>query len=384
MRKGIFWLVVVLLCLALPLAACGGQEQPPAEDTPEDTAAGDAATLATRTVTDSAGNQVIIPAEVERVAIISTLPLASVYCMLTDDVEKLVGITPSSKRAAVNSMLVEIAPGLADIYTDFASGDTVNVEAVVSLAPDVVFYNTLNQADTQAATQLTELGIACIGVNPQAEGGDTITTFAAWVTLLGEVLDEQLQAEEIVAYGREVQEMVTERVSAIPEAERKSALILGNYTESAIMAAGKPFGRYWLSAIGAVNVAAELEQPLVQVNLEQIYEWDPDVIFLNSFSAFTAADILNSTAVAGHDWSGLTAVETGEVYKMPLGVYYWFPPCSDSPLALQWLAQHLYPDYFTDLDMDATIRDYYSRFYGLELTDEQLDSIYNPPPESAY
>ena len=102
-----------------------------------------------------------------------------------------------------------------------------------------------------------------------------------------------------------------------------------------------------------------------------------------SFSPFTAEEVATGNAIPGHDWSGLTAVRNGELYKMPLGMYYWFPPCSDSPLSLQWLAQKLYPELFEDLDMDAEIKDFYQRFYGVTLTDEDLNTLYNPPAESA-
>ena len=40
-------------------------------------------------------------------------------------------------------------------------------------------------------------------------------------------------------------------------------------------------------------------------------------------------------------------------------------------------------DRFSDIDMDAEIKEYYSRFYGIELTDEDLEKLYNPPAESA-
>ena len=38
---------------------------------------------------------------------------------------------------------------------------------------------------------------------------------------------------------------------------------------------------------------------------------------------------------------------------------------------------------FEDLDIEQEIKDYYSGFYGLELTDDQVDLILNPTPESA-
>ena len=289
------------------------------------------------------------------------------------------GLTPSSKNAAVNSFLNRVAD-LEDVSTAFA-GETVNVEEVMNLEPDVVFYNSSAPADCAAVEKLEALGVPCVGFTTTISS--TIETLNVWATQVGQVLGTEMQADEIVSYGKEVEKMVMDRVSQIPEAERRSALILANYNSSAISAAGATFGRYWLATIGADNVAIELEQKVNPVSLEQIYEWDPEVLFLNSFSAFTAEDLMNNTAIPGHDWSGLTAVQNGDVYKMPLGMYYWFAPCSDSPLALQWLAKHLYPELFEDIDMDAEIKDYFQNFYGVTLTDEDLNTLYNPPAESA-
>ena len=336
--------------------------------------------VTSRIVVDDTGREIEVPAEINRIVIMSTMPLASVYCMAGGDPDKLVGLTPSSKNAAVTSFLNRVAD-LEDVSTAFAQGETVNVEELMNLEPDVVFYNTGAPADVTAVEKLETLGIPCVGFSTAIES--TIETVSTWATQIGQVLGTEMQAGEIVAYGKEVEKMVMDRVSTIPEAERRSALILTNYTPASIIAAGSTFGRYWLATIGADNVAIGIEPKVSPVSLEQIYEWDPDVIFLNSFSAFTAEDVANGTAVPGHDWTGLTSVQNGEFYKMPLGMYYWFPPCSDSPLSLQWMAQKLYPELFEDLDMDAEIKDFFQRFYGVTLTDEDLNTLYNPPAESA-
>ena len=338
----------------------------------------------THTVTDGKGNEVEVPNKIERVAIISSMPLASVYCMVAGDNQKIVGLTAASKNAAVNSFLTRIVDDLDEISTDFSKDGSVNVEEVLLLEPDVVFYNTNNASDCEAVEKLKNMGIACVGFSTTIGDNNTVGTFQAWVKLLGEVLGESLQADAIVKYGEDVQKMVADKVAALSDEERKSAIILSNYANNTITCAGSTFGRYWLGAIGAENPSTGLETPTAEVNLEQLYQWDPEVIFLNSFSAYTAEDILNNTAGEGQDWSGITAVKNGKVYKMPLGMYYWFPPCSDSPLALQWLAKNLYPELFSDLDMDAVICDYYSEFYGIELTEEDLNTLYNPPAESAW
>ena len=366
------------VCIVGTMAACGS---PAGESSSGENAQVSSGDTAMRTVTDNGGNEVTVPSEINRIAIISTMPLASVYCMVGGDASKIVGLTPSSQNAAVTSLLNRVAPELADVSTAFAQGDTPNVEEIVGLNPDVVFYNLSAAEDVAAVEQLQKMGIPCVGFSTGISS--TIDTISKWAELLGDVLGKETQADDIVAYGRKVETMVKERVASVPESERKSALILTNYTESSIVAAGNTFGQYWLHTIGAEDVADEIDQAVSPVNLEQVYEWDPDVIFLNSFSAFTADQIINSTAVDGQDWSGLTAVKNKEVYKFPLGMYYWFPPCSDSPLALEWLAKNLYPDLFEDIDMEQEIKDYYSKFYGITLTDEDIDTIYNPPASSA-
>ena len=111
--------------------------------------------------------------------------------------------------------------------------------------------------------------------------------------------------------------------------------------------------------------------------MEQVYEWDPDIIFITNFSPYQPDDLYNNT-IDGNDWSNVTAVKNQQVYKFPLGMYRWFPPASDTPLVLKWLATKIQPDLFKDMDMDQEIKDYYEKYYNVTLTDEDLQKIYNP------
>jgi iron complex transport system substrate-binding protein len=40
-----------------------------------------------------------------------------------------------------------------------------------------------------------------------------------------------------------------------------------------------------------------------------------------------------------------------------------------------YLAKTFHPDKFTDIDMVQETKDFYSKFYGYELTDEQANKI---------
>ena len=119
-----------------------------------------------------------------------------------------------------------------------------------------------------------------------------------------------------------------------------------------------------------------------EINMEQVYEWDPDMIFITNFSPYLPEDFY-SNSIEGHDWSNVKAVKEEKVYKFPLGMYRWFPPASDTPLVLQWLAKTIQPELFSDLDMDTKIREFYKTHYHVDLTDDDLEKIYHPTREAS-
>ena len=115
--------------------------------------------------------------------------------------------------------------------------------------------------------------------------------------------------------------------------------------------------------------------------MEQIYEWNPDVIIITTFSQTMPEDLYNNT-VPGQDWSNVKAVREGRVYKEPIGVYRWFPPSGDAPLMLKWMSETLYPDLF-DYDMEAEIKAYYNEFYSYDISDDQVKGVLSSNPEAA-
>ena len=138
------------------------------------------------------------------------------------------------------------------------------------------------------------------------------------------------------------------------------------------------FGQWWADAIGAVNVANELTTDnSVTVNLEQVYDWNPDIIFMTNFNTFQPDDLYNNT-VGTYDWSGIQAVQNQSVYKMPLGMYRSYTPGIDTPITLLWMAKTTYPTFFEDIDVTQRAIDYYETVFGVTLTPEQVETIFAP------
>ena len=345
-------------------------------------ATGNAETAApqTRTIVDHNGNEVVIPAEINRIIISGILPLPSVYCLFEGDASKLVGMHPSSMAAARNSILPYIMPDVVNVNTSFATSDGINIEEVIALEPDVVFYNATTTSEYE---MYKNAGIPAVGFSTTNWNWNCIETFNGWVELLGEVLQQEDKVDGIVEYGRQVEQFITSRIAEAGDIERPDCLVLFRYNNGVInTSGGNFFGQYWITSAGGNNVAKDLKGT-PQINMEQIYEWNPDKIFITNFSPVLPQDLYDNV-IEGQDWSNVKAVQNGEVYKYPLGMYRWFPPASDTPLVMLWMAKHVQPELFEDVDMDQEIRDYYQRFYNIEVTDEILEKIYNPSRDAAY
>lgn len=332
-----------------------------------------------RTIVDHTGAEVTLPADMDRIVISSILPLPSVYCLFRGSCEDIIAMHPSSMAAAENSYLATVFPEITEIDTSFVENGEVNIEQLLSLDPDVVFYSAAN---TEERALYDNAGIPAVGFSTQLSDYDCVETYADWIQLLGEIYGEQDTANEIIEEGRKVASDIKAVTDNIPDEDKPKVLILFNYANGIIKTSGSNFfGQYWIETGGGINVAEELSGT-AEINMEQIYEWDPDIILITNFSAYLPEDLYNNT-IEGHDWSNVKAVKEGKVYKYPLGMYRWFPPASDTPLVLKWMAKTLQPELFADMDLDADIKDYYSKYYGVTLTDEDIQNIYNPAREAS-
>ena len=368
--------VIVGAAMILGAVGCGNSA---AENTTQENTEAVSEGSGTRTIVDHTGAEVEIPETLDRIVISSILPLPSVYCFFRGSSEGLIGIHPSSMAAAENSYLTTVYPEITELDTSFVENGEINVEQLMQLEPDVVFYSAAN---TDEREMYDNAGIKAVGFSTTLSDYNTIETFANWIDLLGQIFGESEKAQEIIKYGRSVEAEILEKTSALKDEEKPKVLVLFNYGDGTITTSGSNFfGQYWIESAGGINVAEELSGQ-AEINMEQIYAWNPDIIFITNFSSVLPEDLYNN-AIEGNDWSQVSAVQNKQVYKFPLGMYRWFPPSSDTPLALMWLAKTIQPEVFEYIDMDGEIKDYYAKYYNVELTDSDVQTIYNPAREAA-
>ena len=328
-----------------------------------------------RTIIDHDGKSVTIPNQVNRVLVASVFPLPSVLTVFLGSPEKLVGIPPASLGAAKAGLLGEIFPEFLNIPTNFLANNEINVEEVLKLNPDLIFTGSIDQ---KVKEELENAGISTVTVSANNWNYNILETYDAWIELLSEIFPEAAKKDKVSEYSKKVHELIQSRVANIPDEQKKKGLFLFQCNDKSIVTSGKLFfGQSWCDLTGAKNVAEEIgaENSNAVVNIEQIYQWDPDVILITNFTPQTPEDLYNNKGP--YDWSPLSAIKNKNVYKMPLGTYRSYTPSADTPVTLYWMAKTIYPELFEDIDIIKEVKSYFKEMYSIELTDEQIERMYN-------
>ena len=372
-------MMLTVVCTGLTACSSGGSDSSAGSESSEDadTAGTDEnASADTHIVVDHGDNEIEVPNEINRIVVCDILPLPSVLTVFFDSADKIVGMSQPSLTAAQNGLLGELYPEILNVETGFIDGSTVNTEELMKLEPDVVFYSASN---AELGEQLRNAGFAAIAISVNKWNYNCIETLNNWISLLSEIFPDNDKTAVVQEHANASYELVQERVKDLDDSERARAFFLFQYDDTTLLTSGANFfGQWWCDAIGAINVANELTTDnSVAVNMEQIYEWNPDLIFITNFNTSTPDDLYNNT-VGTYDWSPVAAVQNKNVFKMPLGMYRSYTPGADTPVTLLWMAKTAYPELFSDIDITEEAKSYYQEVFGIELTDEQVENIFNP------
>jgi len=327
-------------------------------------------------VTDMNDREVAVATDYDSV-VLTALPLPSIYAITGAPIEYLTGVHPGSTSATENSIMGAMYPELIGVKDDFIDGLEINVEELLTIDPDVVIY--WGEYEDQYNT-FKSVNIPAIGVQGVADG-NVLETLRVWLDIMGKAFGTSGSVDEVFDYAKAAQDEVNAKLADLKDEEKPRVLYLYNHSKEQISVSGSNFyGGYWIDAAGGQNVAAEIEA-FGDVNMEQIYAWDPEIIVITTFTETMPEDLYNNT-IDGQDWSKVSAVKNGKVYKEPLGAYRWYVPTGDTPLMYKWMAQVVHPELF-DYDMVKEIQDYYKSFYNYDVTDDQADGILKANPEAA-
>ena len=344
-RKKALCLIIVLLLVFSGFGGCAGMS---------------AGTANTKVVTDILGREVTIPKDPQRIV---CLYAATAHMMtLAGETEKIIGAPGGIKR---DILLRTKYPDIVNISSPAQEG-TINAEEIVRINPDLVLVRRNIVDSVSESEKLDKLGLPYVVVDFYS-----IDDIKKSVEIVGEIFNKQEIATKYTAYMDETLAFVDERLEGLNENEKVS---LYHTTNDALKTdAEGSLGDEITRRAGVINVSVQdgpdTESQTKDTTLEQIYIWDPDAIIANEYYA---VDYI----MMNDKWSGLSAVKNGQVFSLPLGISRWCHQGSIEPhMAVLYIAWHFYPERFSDIDMEETIKDYYTRFFELDIDDELVERI---------
>ena len=320
-----------------------------------------ASAQARRTVVDDAGRKVRVPERSARV--FAAGPPASILVF---------AVAPDALLGWTTPFRPSERPFVAAKYADLpvtgrltGRGNTASVELVLASRPDlIVDYGAINDTYASLADRVQEqTGIPTLLLD------GSFDAIPPSLRMIGTLTGEVAGADALARYARETVDDVAKRVATVPAAKRPR-LYYGRGPQGLSTGLAGSINLEVIDKLGAVNVAASMGRGgLVQVSLEQVLAWNPEVIVTTdpTFFASVRRDPL---------WATVDAVKTRRIHLAPADPFGWidFPPSVNRLVGLRWLGRTLYPEAFPD-DLRAHARELYTRLYHQSPTGAQLDRL---------
>ncbi|HYM74038.1 MAG TPA: iron ABC transporter substrate-binding protein [Stellaceae bacterium] len=309
-------------------------------------------------LTDSAGRLVVLPPRVGRVMAASPTAEVLVYALAPD---KLVGWTRARPQGALPARYARL-PVVGRLA---GPNPTATAATVTRVHPDlIVDAGTVTPERAAFADQVT-----------QATGTPYIildNSFARTPTmlrLLGQILGVGEHADDLAAFAEHAINALHGRLLIQPASKRVRVYYGRGPDGLETGLPGSPAAAT-IDEAGAINVAAPLGRgERARVTREQLLQWNPEVIVAEDRSFYDALR-------RDPGWRSLAAVRNKRVYLAPSQPFGWIdePPGVNRLIGLYWLSALLYPGE-TQEDVRGQLQDFYDKFYGVKLSDKQIEAI---------
>lgn len=314
MKRIIKNLTTILIAMAM-IATFTGCTSDNKTDSSSNTQNKAAQTVYPYTVTDSKGKDVVIESEPKKIISVAPSVTELIYALGKGD--ELLGRTDYCDY-----------PEEAKAVQSIGSLTDPNIEKIIELKPDIVIASTHFKDDV--AKKLEDLGIKIVVL----KDSKSIDGAYESINTLGEILNAQDKAQEVVDSNKKKIEVIKEKVK---NAERKKAYYVvgfgktGDYT-----ATGDTFIAEMLNIAGGKNIAQDATG--WKYSLEKIIENDPEYIIISKNF------VLKDQFIATNGYKELSAVKNNKVFEIDDNlVNRQGPRIADG---VEALAKILHPDLF--------------------------------------
>ncbi len=247
-----------------------------------------------------------------------------------------------------------------DGLVQIGKGGNINFETVLATGADLAI---IPERFKDQVEQFEKVGMKVIVALPNEESFDTIRQS---LTLLGKALGATDRANLILSYLDNRIENAQKISSTVTE--KKKVLFLGGSSALSVAPAAM-IQTQLIDIAGGENAVSGIEGTgdFVEVNIEQIINWNPDVIWYPAYASYSAEDLLNNPS-----WSSIKAIQNKEIYAFPSKIEPWDQPTAALALGIAWATHNLHPDLYTIDEIMKDVDEFYNLVYGITFSAERL------------
>lgn len=301
----------------------------------------------TRIIVDSEGREIEIPSDIQKVA--PGVGSMSQITALLGAADKIVAARADIRE---NTFFAKVFP---DFNCEFGNE---NIEDVFSSGAQVMYTPSYDEA---VAAQYAAGGVAYVQL-----GINSIEQFMNTITIIGDILGEEApeRAQAFIDYFYATLEELQAKTDTV---EQKTRVLALTYKEGSFsIGTSSNMQNSYIAAVGGELFTEEWQQ--ADVNVEEIIDFDPEVIFCSR------ADY--ETIVNSEDLQTVSAIQNNRVHVIPFGTFGWGVNNAEAAgMGPIFYAKYLYPELFEDLDLAERTKNFYKEFYNYELSDEEVELI---------
>lgn len=242
-------------------------------------------------------------------------------------------------------------------------GSNAGPEQIAAAQPDLVVLKS-SLADQLGAA------IASLGIPVAYVDFETPDQYFRDLQILGEIFQDETRAQQVTQFYRDHTARVAQGLEGLTENQEPSVLVLQRTATGGETAYNVPPAS-WMQTL-MVEMAggrpvwkdSQLGKGWTVVTLEQIAAWNPDQVYIIDY--FNDPALAVQKFLSDPNTQNLNAARSKNVFAFPKDAYSWDQPDTRWILGLTWLAKHLHPDRFANVDMNQEILTFYETLYGLD------------------
>lgn len=304
-------------------------------------------------VKDSLKREVVVPWRVKR--ILSLQPEVSRLIVALGAGDRLVGLDRFLRFE--DHLFSLIYPPAETLPLVAMNDESINAETILRFQPDILF---VSPSEPSLAENLArKLSIPVIALASMGQFELLLEEMA----LVGRVIDREERARQLMAYFREKLAWLGELLKAYTHRPKPRVYLA--FWSSLVMT---PVNYDPVKVAGGHNLAEGLLPSFLGtartvVSLEQILQWNPEIILLHGNYPPSERQVTVEKILADKRLISLEAVRHRRVFYT-FGFWYWWDP-AEALFESFYLASLFYPEIQSQLNLKKLGEEIFSQFYGV-------------------